>query len=57
VNLEFFLAVHHIHSSGSVFHEFPLYIAIPLVVVAVGYKLWRWRRGGSVGNPFDDRQD
>jgi hypothetical protein len=57
VNFEFILAAHHVHSSGNPFQAYPWYVAVPLVVVAVGYRIWRWRRGGSRGNPFDDRQD
>lgn len=57
MNFEFILAAHHVHSSGNPFQAYPWYVAVPLVVVAVGYRIWRWRRGGSRGNPFDDRQD
>lgn len=30
----------------------PWYVAIPIVVVAVGLRFWRSRRGGRGGGPF-----
>ena len=30
----------------------PWYIAVPVIVVALGFTIWRRRRGGAGGGPF-----
>lgn len=54
MTLALITALQHAHPPHS---TAPWYIAIPVVAVALGLTIWRWRRGGGSRGPFGGSSD